>query len=475
MNIYCKKKNFDDGTIIYEKDNIITDDYEITEEENLVKFKPKKNIMIINSIDELKKINFTDSKINKCLINCEKSHKNKYTSIVLEIYKLIGNGTAIIKNSILNIKTKNITNKGFTYHDDLGISIQSADSNKTFCEIVNQCLKNKITFEIEIELSDKKITIIKTDFEKNNSNDINKSIKYEPESVSKSKAEPTKSKEKKDDGILYSINIEPIGKNRYEYDVVYDEILKFVSISKPYKVCNEMRKIFENEIEQIKKLAKTNEPDKLKLKTNESNTISLYYHYFTKKIYSYTKGKWNKIPDDSIEYEIFSDIICQYEKKIDKLSKRKNNIKTESESESESEPDIQLEKLGISKTDLIQFTKLSKDGCTHWFNYIDNKIYTLDRKQKWIKGDKSLYSSYSDEIEQIKKKISDSTQNKSTKLNVLVKNVNTDSDEKDIEKSTKTLGQNTSKYKSKAKINSKYISEDSDDSNDLSIKLSKKK
>ena len=77
-----------------------------------------------------------------------------------------------------------------------------------------------------------------------------------------------------------------------------------------------------------------------------------------------------------------------------------SSLDTESDSDDE---EAQLEKLGISKTDLIQFSKLTKDGSTNWFHYPTEKIFTLNNKgNKWVKGKTQLYNVYADEIEQIK-------------------------------------------------------------------------
>ena len=78
-------------------------DYQIYPKENgnLI-LKP---IQIINNLDSLNEINFCSSQILSCKINNESYENNKYKSILNKIYELIGDGTKIIKNSCLNIKT----------------------------------------------------------------------------------------------------------------------------------------------------------------------------------------------------------------------------------------------------------------------------------------------------------------------------------------------------------------------------------
>jgi len=109
-------------------------------------------------------------------------------------------------------------------------------------------------------------------------------------------------------------------------------------------------------------------------------------------------------------------------------TENETNSNTDSDSDSSSDSDddeeSQLEKLGIVKTDLIQFKKLTKDGCTHWLNPKTEKIYSFNIKtNKWDKGKVQLYTTYSDEIEEIKSNIIKSLKdkkNKSTKSKVVV-------------------------------------------------------
>lgn len=153
MNIYCKDKEvLEDGTIIYKKENISFEDYDVIEENNIIVLKPKKKIIKIDNIDKLREFNFNNSNIIECYLNGKRPSKNKYASILSDIYKLIGDGTKIIKNTLLNIKTTNENIKGFYYNSELEISIQNAEANKTFKEIVKQTLINKYSLNIEIKL-----------------------------------------------------------------------------------------------------------------------------------------------------------------------------------------------------------------------------------------------------------------------------------------------------------------------------------
>ena len=65
------------------------------------------------------------------------------------------------------------------------------------------------------------------------------------------------------------------------------------------------------------------------------------------------------------------------------------------------------------KADLVRFEKLTRDGCSHWFHYPTEKIFSNNRERKWVKGKTQLYNGYADEIEEFKEKQKKST--KSTK------------------------------------------------------------
>lgn len=104
----------------------------------------------ISNIKDIKDHDFKKSIISECLINNKKFDKLKYKSILGQIYELINNGTKIIKNTKLNIKTIKKEDEGFYYLDNIGISVQGVDSNKCLFEIINQCVENKIKLTMKI-------------------------------------------------------------------------------------------------------------------------------------------------------------------------------------------------------------------------------------------------------------------------------------------------------------------------------------
>ena len=116
-----------------------------------------KPLQIINNLDNLDTINFSSSQITYCKINNDEYQTHKYRTILNKIYEIIDDGTKIILNSDLNIKTIRYTANGFYYLNNLGISVQGVDSNKCIYEIINQCEKNNINLKINIKLNNNKL------------------------------------------------------------------------------------------------------------------------------------------------------------------------------------------------------------------------------------------------------------------------------------------------------------------------------
>jgi len=152
MNIY-KYIQLEDGDILLKKIKINFDKYNIVENENGNKL--LKKYIKVKNIEHLNNYNFTYSNIIKCFINETEFFKLKYKPILNKIYEIINDGTKIIKNTTLNIKTTEKTDEGFYHLNNLGISIQGVDANKCIFEIINQCIKNKITILLEIKLTNK--------------------------------------------------------------------------------------------------------------------------------------------------------------------------------------------------------------------------------------------------------------------------------------------------------------------------------
>jgi hypothetical protein len=153
MEVY-KFKNLDNGDILLEKVVLDNTNYTIVNKNNGDKILKKITTVNITGINDIKKYDFRKSNILSCLLNDDEITKLKYKSILENIYKIINDGTKIIKNSKLNIKTINKLDEGFYYLEDLGISIQGVDRNKCLLENINQCIENEISLIMKIKLND---------------------------------------------------------------------------------------------------------------------------------------------------------------------------------------------------------------------------------------------------------------------------------------------------------------------------------
>ena len=153
MEIY-KMKKLDNNNILLEKVIIDTQKYTIINKENGDKLLQQNNEININDFKYIKEYNFKKSIIQECKINNIEFTKLKYKSILEQIYKLINDGTKIIKNTKLNIKTIQKEDEGFYYLDNIGISIQGVDSNKCLLEIINQCIENEFELQMKIKTID---------------------------------------------------------------------------------------------------------------------------------------------------------------------------------------------------------------------------------------------------------------------------------------------------------------------------------
>ena len=121
----------------------------------------KKNIKTVNTIDEIRLINFTNSRVEKVSINNIIINNNNYNSIIKYLFEdIIKDGTQIIRNSILNIKTVYRNDSGFHYLESIGISYQGIDSNKAIIEICNQCKVNNIILNMTIKLNNNEVIMI---------------------------------------------------------------------------------------------------------------------------------------------------------------------------------------------------------------------------------------------------------------------------------------------------------------------------
>jgi len=149
-----KFTKLDNGDILLQKIVIDNVNYTVINKDNGDILLHKITNIHITNIKDIKDYDFTKSTISECSIDNKEFNKLKYKSILEQIYKTINDGTKIIKNTKLNIKTIKKEDEGFYYLDDIGISIQGVESNKCLLEIINQCIENEIELSMKIKLID---------------------------------------------------------------------------------------------------------------------------------------------------------------------------------------------------------------------------------------------------------------------------------------------------------------------------------
>ena len=98
-------------------------------------------------------------------------------------------------------------------------------------------------------------------------------------------------------------------------------------------------------------------------------------------------------------------------KKDNTESDSEKEFESDSESESDTDTDTntkesQLNKLGISKSDLVKIDANIKDHCVHWYHPTNKNVYSYNMKEHgWKKDKKKLKEFFEDEIEQIEKNL----------------------------------------------------------------------
>lgn len=151
---YYKFSKLINGDILLEKIIIDITKYTIITQDNGDKILKHVTCIDIIDIKDIKNYEFKKSKIMECTINNETLKQLKYRTILDYIYNTINDGFRIIKNSNLNIKTIKKNDEGFYYLENIGISVQGSDSNKSLYEIIKQCTENNIKIHMKIKLID---------------------------------------------------------------------------------------------------------------------------------------------------------------------------------------------------------------------------------------------------------------------------------------------------------------------------------
>ena len=96
------------------------------------------------------------SKIIGCIVNDKHSNINKYHQLLIHLYSEI-DIHAILQNSTLNISLDKISEKGFKYYENIGLSIQSVEAKRTLKEIVNMVRVMNYRLELRIKLKNDEI------------------------------------------------------------------------------------------------------------------------------------------------------------------------------------------------------------------------------------------------------------------------------------------------------------------------------
>jgi hypothetical protein len=113
---------------------------------------------IIPFIDEatLFQKNLRGSTITECKINNINNDIYKYKKLLIYLYSST-DIEIILQNTILNISQQEIYDKGFQYYNQLGVSVQGADTRRTLKEIINIVKIKNYSMELKIKLKNDEI------------------------------------------------------------------------------------------------------------------------------------------------------------------------------------------------------------------------------------------------------------------------------------------------------------------------------
>lgn len=120
-------------------------------ENNTIKIKNK--VIAINDKEKLKNYDYSFSEIKKFKVDNKLIRIDNYRRGIDFIHNIIDDGVKIISNTKLNIKTIPYNQKGFSYNEKVGLSIQNVDAAKSLDEICSQAVINKIKLDLEIKLN----------------------------------------------------------------------------------------------------------------------------------------------------------------------------------------------------------------------------------------------------------------------------------------------------------------------------------
>ena len=102
------------------------------------------------------------SRLKMCYIDNKICKISKYKSFLIELYRSIYDKDFIL-NSTMNIERGNRYDSGYTYYEDLEISVQGKDVLGTLTEICHISNAYNINIELELMLKNKKIIKYRSD------------------------------------------------------------------------------------------------------------------------------------------------------------------------------------------------------------------------------------------------------------------------------------------------------------------------
>lgn len=114
--------------------------------------KIKNKVITVTNIEKLQDFDYAFSDIIKFKVDNKVININNYRRGIDYIYNIIDDGVKIISNTKLNIKTIPYNQKGFSYNEKVGLSIQNVDARKSLEEICGQAVANKFKLDLIIKL-----------------------------------------------------------------------------------------------------------------------------------------------------------------------------------------------------------------------------------------------------------------------------------------------------------------------------------
>lgn len=114
------------------------------------------------SIDEfdLTTESFKGSLINEVELEGVEIEKKNYFNVISSIYEYLENFEAIKANTTINVQNGEKAGKGFVYFEDLDISVQYVNADRSLKEIFEQILGNGMRLKMDISTKEKRYIFV---------------------------------------------------------------------------------------------------------------------------------------------------------------------------------------------------------------------------------------------------------------------------------------------------------------------------